>query len=931
MSKRPALSRNKMHCALLAALAFGAISAGAAEPEWDPAKTWTIDAAEDMPQRDTQYYGANCQTGSSTSSPTGDVSGYRTIVTADGVSIPPKGLTGAYTNEGLASNNRLEIAAGTVVSHGGTMLSLHLSGARTQNGDAVGNTFVFNGEAEKTVVMAGGYSNSGNANGNTLTFGSSAKANGGSVSLHGGWAFGQEGSANENTLLLSGEITDTGASAFGGRSKGEYDANDNTVILTEGSSIAARIAGGISGGANADRNTVTVQEGAVFTGSSVYGGQSDKNINGQRREGHASSNIVTFSGTASGKSLVVRGGSVEYGDVDHNVVTVSETAKIDIASTEDNLYIGGYTYAGNSSENELTFRASDEKAVLYGGQTEDKKSATDTETRGNIVEVSANALAKAAYGGSGADTALNNTVTIRENASVGTVYGGYAKLGSTGNTVILRDNAKADEVYGGYSVSGGGAPYESTYAAENTVELHDNAQVTGTVYASWNRTEKVRNTGTIKVSGTVSAGSLAGFDKLELTFSEANDTDAGKALLTLTGSDALVLDDTTVTVKAAENTPESGVYTLVRLDGAPGITLNENTSFSEEGTFFTKEWNFNAAADEGLTKISEDLLIVDGNLKAGDVLIAGVRTANANSKTLAESFLGSIAFLNQGAEFIADEGMRAIVASARTGAVTTFGAMHGGTSRYETGSHVDVDGVTLAAGVATKVNDLTLAGFFEAGRASSESHVSGTNADGDHDYYGLGAAFRWNFRSPFYADGSLRLGMASTEFGGRYADAAARYDAGSFYASMHVGAGYVFALADRLALDVYGRYVLTYLEGDDVNLHVSDAESFAMDSTLTHAFRIGARLTGEVRENLTWRAGLAYEHVADGDAESHVEVEGVRAALDVPSLEGDAGILELGITMKPDAASPWAVDLGLKGYAGDRRGVSGAAALTYRF
>lgn len=266
---------------------------------------------------------------------------------------------------------------------------------------------------------------------------------------------------------------------------------------------------------------------------------------------------MTFSGTASGKSLVVRGGSAEYGDVDHNVVTVSETAKIDTASTEDNLYIGGYTYAGNSSENELTFRASDEKAVLYGGQSEDQKSATDTETRGNIVEVSANALAKAAYGGSGADTALNNTVTLLENAAVGTVYGGYAKLGSTGNTVILRDNAKADEVYGGYSVSGGGAPFESTYAAENTVELRDNAQVTGTVYASWNRTEKVRNTGTIKVSGTVSAGSLAGFDKLELTFSEANDADAGKAVLTLTGSDALVLDDTTVTVKAAENTPET--------------------------------------------------------------------------------------------------------------------------------------------------------------------------------------------------------------------------------------------------------------------------------------------------------------------------------------------------------------------------------------
>ena len=46
-----------------------------------------------------------------------------------------------------------------------------------------------------------------------------------------------------------------------------------------------------------------------------------------------------------------------------------------------------------------------------------------------------------------------------------------------------------------------------------------------------------------------------------------------------------------------------------------------------------------------------------------------------------------------------------------------FGAMHGGTSRYKTGSHVDVNGVTLATGVATKTGGLTWAGFFEAGWA----------------------------------------------------------------------------------------------------------------------------------------------------------------------------------------------------------------------
>ena len=957
MTNRLSFPRNPFYCALLAALACGtwSISAVAAEPEWDPAKTWTIDEATDLPNRDVDnYYGANCQTASDTSSVTGDASGYLTRVTSSSVTIPAKGLTGAYTNEGIVSGNRLEVASGTEVSLTGVSTQWGVYGGRTKKGNAEGNSIFFGGVSvsEYLLVIAGGFSTGGNATGNTTELRASAKLTQSRTQIYGGQAF-SGGSANNNTLTLSGEITDTTSIAKGGYSRGKYDANDNDVILTATAKIAADITGGDSGGAAARRNTVIVHSGAEFSGDEIYGGHANKDVNGQRSEADASSNEVTFSGTATGQSLTIYGGYTGLGTADGNTLTVSETAIIETTGTANNTYAAGHSYDGNVTNNKLYFSTVDEKAKLVGGEGEDKERYT--EATGNIVQLSAKAKAKeaygsigvnassdnsvtlldqaavtTAYGGHGSDKATGNSVVLSNEAEVGTAYGGYSTGTAAENTVVLQDNAKADTVYGGFSYSGGKAPYENTGASDNTVELHDNAVVTGTVYASWNRTGKVRNTGTIKASGTVSAGNLSGFDKLELTFSEANNTDSGKALLTLTGSDTLALDDATVTVTAAEGTAESGSYKLVQL-GYAKISLNENTSFLTEGTFFTKEWDFNAAVDEGLTEITEDLLIVEGNLMAGDILIAGTESANDNSKTLAESLLGSVAFVNQGAEFIADEGMRAIVASAKAGAVTAFGAIHGGTSEYETGSHVDVDGVTLATGVATKIDGFTLAGFIEAGWASSESHVSGTSADGDHDYYGVGAAVRYEFQSPFYVDGALRLGMASTEFDGRYADASARYDADSFYGTMHVGAGYVFPVSDSLDLDVYGRYVLTYLDGDDVNLHTADGESYSMDSTTTHAFRIGARLTGAVRDNLTWRAGLAYEHVADGDAESHVEAQGVRAALDVPSLEGDTGILELGLTMKPDAASPWAVDLGLKGYAGDREGVAGSASVTYRF
>lgn len=306
-------------------------------------------------------------------------------------------------------------------------------------------------------------------------------------------------------------------------------------------------------------------------------------------------------------------------------------------------------------------------------------------------------------------------------------------------------------------------------------------------------------------------------------------------------------------------------------------------------------------------------------------------TASTESKTLAESFLGTIAFINQGAEFVADEGLRAMQAAADPDGFRLFGAVHGGTSRYQTGSHVDVDGFTLVTGAVTESNGLLMAAFVEAGWARSESHVRGTEGDGDHDYYGIGAAMRYRFESPVYVDASVRFGKTSTQFNGSYADALARYDADGLYGSMHVGTGVVFELTKALSLDLYGRYVLTYLEGDKTGLHTSAGETFDMDDTLTHAMRIGTRLTGTLSRTTDWRAGIAYEHVADGDAESSVILAGARSALEVPTLEGDTGILELGLTVRPSETNRWFADFSLKGYAGDRKGISGNTSLGYTF
>ena len=424
-------------------------------------------------------------------------------------------------------------------------------------------------------------------------------------------------------------------------------------------------------------------------------------------------------------------------------------------------------------------------------------------------------------------------------------------------------------------------------------------------------------------------GELAGFDTMEFDVAADNENEA---ILTLKSTSGYSFENTTLKINKLDGVQESTLYKLVYAQGSDAQF--KSTSVVSDGTFINSGWNLGSfTLQEGDT-----LSIYWGDKPADapedpDVPVLDpdnpdYKVATENSKTLSESLLGTVAFINQGAEFIADEGLTAIVNSAKSDEVSTFGTVHGGSSNYRTGSRVDVDGYTLAAGASLKLTpDWILGGFIEAGWADSDSHVAGTKGEGDHDYYGVGLATRYLVNDSWYVDGSLRLGRASTDFTGLYSGDEAKYDSEALYASAHLGTGYFFKLTDSVNLDAYGRYLVTYLDGDDVNLHNKYDDKLDLDSTVTHAVRIGARLSGTFCPYAGWKVGLAYEHVFDGDAES--AVNGLN--LEVPSLEGNTGIMEVGVTMKPSLNSPWSMDLGAKGYAGDREGVTGNMVIRYAF
>lgn len=540
--------------------------------------------------------------------------------------------------------------------------------------------------------------------------------------------------------------------------------------------------------------------------------------------------------------------------------------------------------------------------VVYLNQTQSNGKFTYTNNTLNLT----NAQSETAYGiftsftDEGVDTQIDkieNTVITLENSTL------------TGDVYLIRDHSKSS----------------TSEITGNFVNLIGTSTVAGTLSFVDSNSANVHNNG-LRAQGVHSVGQFAGqYDTLKLTVGTENNAATGAPILTLAQGD-LDLSDIDVTISNLDGLNADESYKLIHTAGGT-IHVDAGTVFKTEGTLFTDTtWKFTKDFDKD-TLSTGDFVKDDG----GSGIIPDV-TPNDNSRTLSDAILGSVAVINQGASFIANEGLNAMDSASLVDQSAVFGTLGGGKTRYDTGSRVDVDCMSLVTGLVTRVTpEWMVAGYVEAGFGNSESSTHDASAEGNHDYYGVGLASRYHFNLPVYVDGSLRFGTASTEFSGKYTEESAKYDANSLYGSAHIGLGYVFDLADKVSLDVYGRYIFTYLEGDTVSLGTTDHERLKSEDTKTHTMQVGAMLRGTTPENISWRFGLAYEHVADGDAESTVFTKTDLVALDIPTLEGDSGIVDLGITMRSKPTDPMALDLGLKGYVGDYQGVTGTVTWSYAF
>lgn len=755
------------------------------------------------------------------------------------------------------------------------------------------------------------------------------------------------GNSVADSLSVASPSVSAQASASGNDVSGRFESvSDSTTSMIAGSAESY----GQKAVSSADGNRLTFEVATsvsnsmleVQGGLAMAGGESGDS---QSAQAGASGNLVTGVITGSfdqSSSLGISGGRAMAVAEDSTAVADNNRVQLSLegvaADGSISLLLSGAVAQAQTraaAGGNLVVVSGKDTAVsgtLYGAQVTTLQWSGEADASGNRIEVSGIKLTGSITGAqvrnenqSGSAVAEGNVVVISNSTIEGNVTGANllgSHINASGNTVILGEgtvvNGNVTAVVGANAelARSSGGEFSSTYGDNRLVM--NNATVTGAVSGvssnSGSLPVDMQTAGnTLVLAGHNEAGTIAGFETLDLTLSEQNKT---QSVLTLTGGKS-TLSDATIVIRGAEVLEQGKLIEAV--DGA-NLSIKDAT-VELRGTFIKKvaqNVDFTVTEGEG-----------NGLTTDSDVLASAKVQATESASSLSESLLGTAAFVRQGAEFVADDGLATMEFAARSKqGLNAFAVMQGSSMHYDALSGVDVSGFTLLAGAAVQQGNLNFASFVESGWGKSEGDIAKNSTD--LSYFGVGLAARYRFESGFYGEGAVRLGRASSDFAASFAEDGdrARYESDVFYATMHMAAGYELPLNDFVTADMYARYTFSFLDNDSVDLNDAAQSRAELDSVVAHALRIGARVKGGFTDAVNWKAGIAYEHMFDAAAGGTVDGVSITEA----EMDGGSVIGELGVSVKPGSeTSPWTLQFALKGYLGEREGVSGNGMLVYSF
>ncbi len=652
---------------------------------------------------------------------------------------------------------------------------------------------------------------------------------------------------------------------------------------------------------SAEGNTISVS-GVGGKNQSLYAAKTNE------ADASASGNQVNL--TDSGFQNVYGGYVNAAGTADNNQVTVENLAEAPTSSWVK-IIGGAVNGAGSASGNKVTIANSIIRnlVTVYAGQGASSASGSTADVKNNTVHL--------------------RNVDIADGVSAH-IYGGFTYQGaSEGNTVILENVrvGKSDVV-----ISGGNS-FNGTVQNNNVVIVGNNNDLT---YASivgagdgFVNSEAGAGGNTLTLQGFQgTVGNVGNFDNINVTL---QDWDPAKAVLTTQWGD---ISGAKVHVDIESIAEDADVLSAGSSLNLFGGSLADDEVAVETGNVENVKHGSNILYDFKLD-------VRDGQL----VLVAESVRVNPQLKALSEGRIAAMTLNNNAANLVAGQGIGQAVAAAaqQDSRLAAFVALSGGHTRVDSGSHVNVDGLSALVGVSGSMlreRALVLGGFVESGWGQYTTHNSfvsmpGVRGTGESSYGGCGLLMRYSLAASGYrplrglsVDASLRTGRQALDFGSftteKGIEEYAGYDIDSPYIAGHAGFSYRFESTQAVQADLFARYLWSHLGGDSAFIQ---GQKFHFESMESHRFRLGGLVSWALSNRWRPYASLAYDWECSGSARSQVYGAGISA----PSMRGGSFIGEIGTSFQPSPNRPLWLNAGVQGYVGKQSGCSASVGCSIAF
>lgn len=535
-----------------------------------------------------------------------------------------------------------------------------------------------------------------------------------------------------------------------------------------------------------------------------------------------------------------------------------------------------------------------------------------------------------ADGGHGGDI-YNNKITISGKSEIeGDIYGGISIGG-----------LKGEQKIGGNAATPGQDGYSGKIHDNWITLIGKDIQIGGSIYGG-----KSLNCNPSYGSNCISGngltlkgyeGSVEGIYHIEkFHWVLSKDVVNVSKVITIRGNDKVHLDNTTHTAAMFNdgNLLNSGDR-IILIDKVQGQPVYKTDQTVEQGQIILYNARLEVINVGGMDQLT---LVIDSDARA-----------NPKAKAFLEGRASMLAMVNHGTDAVSEAIMTAARMNSADGEAGMFVSGSGGKSRYSTGSHIDVNDSHWSWGVSQGWmlpggNWATVGAVVDHAQGSYETYnhfgaAGEVRGQGKAQTHGVGlvthigkqgaAITQWGDAPGPYVKAALRIGRATHSFDSAdMTDAtgvAGRYQARMRYTSAMLGAGYVLPLPNAQALHLYGRYSWDQLQAGTVQVGNS-VLSFAPSTSAR--WQLGARWSRTWQQRTTSYVGLAVEHEARG------QIAATSSGLNIPqpSLQGNAGMVELGLAVKPASGSQaLSIDIGTRAYVGKRKGFSATVKAQYVF